>query len=111
MFTLGVVLDILRLYIWPSDLIVEDIRVLLFQERIADADMLLRKEVLTEGCLQEDLAELVKHARSGQNWGAAIVREINVSLTWGFAYVETLMGWQGSEVPLDDSATLALVFL
>jgi hypothetical protein len=72
MFCLGVAIDILCLYIWPSVLVVEDIRVMLFYERISDADTMLNDGVLTEDCVVGDLEELVRHSRSGQDWGRAI---------------------------------------
>lgn len=38
MFVNGVACDILCLYIWPEARVVDDIEVLLFQERIADLE-------------------------------------------------------------------------
>lgn len=111
MFTLGVAVDILCLYIWPSTLVVEDIRVMLFYERVSDADTMLNDGVLTESCVKGDLEELVRYTRGGQSWGHAILREVCVSLTFFFESVETVLGLQDSEVSLEEGSGLALIFI
>lgn len=111
MFALGIACDILCLSIWPVDRIVDDIEVLLFQERISDVDSMLDSQVLPESCVQGDLAEMVVYSRSGQYMCSAILRELNLSLAFVFAYVETLLGLQTSEVSTGDSANWALIAL
>lgn len=67
MFTLGVAADLLCLYIWPSTLIVEDVRVMLVYERVSDADNMLRDGVLTESHVTGDLEEMVRYSRGGKS--------------------------------------------
>lgn len=111
MFVLGVACDILCLYIWPVEMVVNDVEVLLFQERISDVDSMLDSHVLVDSCVQGDLAEMVKYSRSGQDMCQAVLREVNVSLAFAFAYLETLLGLQLSEAPTGETSTWALVAL
>ena len=111
MFCLGVFADILCLYIWPSTLVVEDVMVMLFYERVSDADTMLNDGFLTDDCVTGDLEELVRYTRGSQDWGYAIWREVKVSLTLLFADMETVLGLQGSEVDMDCGAGWALVWL
>lgn len=109
MFCLGVAADLLCLYIWPSVLVVEDIRVMLFYERVSDADTMLNDGVLTESCVTGDLEELVRYSRGSQDWGHSILRELQVSLASLFAYAETVLGLQGAEVDVENDSSWALI--
>jgi hypothetical protein len=111
MFTLGVAADILCLYIWPSTLVVEDVRVMLFYGRVSDADTMLRDGVLLEGHVTGDLEEIVRYSRGGKSWGHALLRELNVSLASLFMDVETALDLQGSEVSRDAESAFVLIYV
>jgi hypothetical protein len=111
MFALGVACDILCLYIWPVEVVVCDVEVLLFQEFVAEVDAMLDSQVLSETCLRGDVAEVMKYTRSDRNMGQAVLRGLALSLTSVLVDLETLLGLQLSEVSTSDSVTWATIAL
>lgn len=111
MFCLGVACDILWLYMRPSAPVVDDIEVLLFLERVTDADAFLNDHVVTEDAVTGDLAEMVRYTRRCQVFWRALLIELNFSLAMLFAFVETCLGLQASEVLVNASTDWGLVCL
>lgn len=111
MFALGVACDTLCLYIWPSEGVIEDAGVLLFFEQISIVDSLLSRQLLSESCVQGDLAELVKYTRSNRNLGLAIWRELAVTLAYAYTEVEIALSLQMAEAARGDFVTWMTIIL